>query len=346
MGRNRIVRLFLYSLILGVLPLSLQAAPAAVQQPDDPFASPSPLPFQYPPFDRIRSKDFASAFTAAMAEHDHEIAAIATRDDKPTFENTALALERAGQRMHRVQRAFVNLLPSVGDAELQKIDAQFAPQLSLHFDELYLNSSIFRRLDTVYRSAEREQLDPESRQLLERKHADFVRHGARLSKEAKARLKQINARLAALSSTFRQNALGATQVGAVVVEQRSQLDGLDDARISAAAAAAGARGLRDKWLLTLERPTTQAVLGSLTDRALRERVYRASSARASAGEYDNRPAVLEIVQLRDEKARLLGFSTYAAYALANEGAATPAAANELLDRIATAALRATRHDAA
>jgi peptidyl-dipeptidase Dcp len=343
MGRNRIVRLVVYSLILSVL--SLQAAQPTVKEPSDPFAAPSTLPFQYPPFDRIRSGDFAAAFTAAMSEHDQEIAAIAARDDKPTFENTVLALERAGQRLHRVQRAFGNLLQSVGDAELQKTDAQFAPRLSLHFDAIYLNPAIMGRLDAVYRSAEREQLDPESRQLLERKHADFVRHGARLSKEARARLKQINARLAALSSTFRQNALGAAQTGAVVVEQRSQLDGLDDARISAAAAAASARGLPGKWLLNLERPTTQAVLGPLTDRALRERVYRASISRASAGEFDNRPVVVEIVRLRDEKARLLGFPTYAAYALADEGAATPAAANELLDRIATAALRAARHDA-
>jgi peptidyl-dipeptidase Dcp len=345
MGRNRLVRLFAYSLIFSALPpFSLHAAMVGALH--DPFATPSPLPFQYPPFDQIRSSVFAFAFTAAMAEHDHEIAAIAARHDEPTFENVVLALERAGQRLHRVQRVFGNLLPSVGDAELQKIDAQFAPRLSLHFDGIYLNSAIFRRLDSVYRSPEREQLDAESRQLLERKHADFVRHGARLPKESQARLKQINSRLAVLSSTFRQNALGATQAGAVVVEQRSQLDGLDDARISAGAAAASARGLQEKWLLTLERPTTQAVLGTLTDRALRERIYRASISRASAGKYDNRRVVVEILRLRDEKARLLGFPTYAAYALDNEGAATPAAANELLNRIASAGLRATRHDAA
>ena len=234
----------------------------------------------------------------------------------------------------------------MGDAELQKTDAKFAPLRSLHYDGVYLNAAVFRRLDAVYQSAEKDRLDAESRQLLERTYAKFVRRGARLAANAQTRLKQVNARLATLGSAFRQNVLGATHAGAIPVDQRTDMDGLDDARISAAATAATARGMRGKWLLTLEKTTDQAVLESLTNRALRERVYRASITRASAGTYDNRPVVAEIVLLRAEKARLLGFPTYAAFALSNEGAATPDAANALLDRIAIAGLRETRRDAA
>jgi peptidyl-dipeptidase Dcp len=217
--------------------------------------------------------------------------------------------------------------------------------LSRHYDGMFLNTALFARLEAVHRSSGGEQLDAESRQLLERTYARFVHHGARLAAPDRKRLEEINARLAILSATFRQNVLGATQAGAVLVEKRQDLDGLDEGRVSAAAAAATTRGQSGKWLITLEKTTDQNVLGMLTNRALRERIYRASAERASAGQYDNRAVVVEILRLRAEKARLLGFPTYAAYALSEEGAATPAAANTLLDRIADAALRNTRVDA-
>jgi peptidyl-dipeptidase Dcp len=312
----------------------------------DVFARPSPLPFQYPPFDRIHNEDFAAAFAAAMAEHDRELANISKQHDAPSFDNVVLALEKSGQRLHRVERAFFNLLSSTGDAQLQKIEPQIQSQLSRHYDGMVLNPTLFARLDAVHRSAQRAQLDPESRQLLERTYANFVHQGARLKAPDRKQLEEINARLATLGASFRQAVLGATQAGAVEVGNAEDLSGLDTARISAAAAAAAARGLNGKWLITLEKTTDQNVLGLLSNRALRERIYRASIERGSGGQYDTRAIVAETVSLRAEKARLIGFSTYAAFSLSAEGAATPEAANKLLDRITDAVLQDTRKDAA
>jgi peptidyl-dipeptidase Dcp len=320
-----------------------RATGAEVQS--DPFAQPSTLPFQYPAFDRIRDSDFPGAFTAAIAEHDREIAAIAGRQDAPTFENTVLAIEQSGQRLHRVGKIFYNLLPSRGDDELQKIDSDLAPRLSEHADNVYLNAALFHRLESVYQSPAKDQLDPESRQLLERTYKDFVHNGARLSQADRTKLKQVNARLATLSSTFRQHVLDSGKANAVLVEQRAELDGLDDARISAAAKAASGRGQSGKWLIALSNTTDQPVLSVLNNRELRERIYRASITRASGGAYDNRDVVAQTVRLRAEKAHLLGFPTYAAFALSNEGAATPQNANQLLERIAGASLADTRRDA-
>lgn len=243
------------------------AAPVA-----DVFAKPSSLPLQYPAFDRIHNGDFAAAFGRAMSAHDRELARICRQKDAPTFGNTVVALEKSGQRLHRVERVYFNLLTSTGDAPLQKVESQIESQLSHHYDGIYLNPTLFARLEAVHRSAKREQLDPESRQLLERTFANFVHQGARLTAPDRKRLEEINARLAALGASFRQNVLGATQAGAVEVDNAGDLSGLDDARRSAAAAAATARGLKGKWLITLEKTTDQNVLGLLSNRALRERI--------------------------------------------------------------------------
>jgi peptidyl-dipeptidase Dcp len=335
--------------LTGCLPLCLALTPGlhttAAEVHSDPFAQASTLPFQYPPFDRIQNSDFPAAFAAALAEHDREIAAIVGRPDAPTFENTVLAIEQSGRRLSRVNRVFYNLLSSKGDAELQKTDTQLAPRLSMHFDGVYLNAALFRRLESVYRSSAKQTLDAESRQLLERTYVHFVHNGARLSAADRAKLRQVNAHLATLSSTFRQHVLEASKANAVLVEQRAQLDGLDDARISAAAKAASDSGQPGKWLITLEHTTDQPVLALLGNRELRERIYRASITRASSGRYDNRGVVAQTVRLRAEKAHLLGFPTYAAFALNDEGAATPQAANQLLERIAAASLADTHRDA-
>lgn len=331
-------------LVLMALPAAPTAAadkPAGANSLDDAGS----LPLGYPAFDRIQVADFEPAFSAAMAEHDAEVAAIAGAKDAPTFDNTVLAFERAGRRLHRLGHLYTNLLASRGDPQLQQLDEQLAPRLSRHSDGIYLDEALFRRVDAVYRSPEKATLDPESRQLLERTYADFVRQGARLPAADRAQLVQVNARLASLTSTFRRNVLAASAGDAVRVTDRARLDGLGEERISAAAAAARARGLQEGWLLALGNTTDQEVLASLTDRALRERIYRASIGRAHGGRHDNRPVVAAILQARARKAALLRYRSFAELALADEGAATPAAANALLDRIAAASLAATRRDA-
>lgn len=330
-------------LVCSVLAPSQRAAAAEMQS--DLYAQVSTLPSQYPAFDRVHDADFPAAFTAALAEHDREVAAIAGAKSPATFENTVLAFEQSGRRLHRVSKMFYNLLSSRGDDELQKIDTDLAPRLSIHSDNIYLNAALFHRIETVYQSTEKDRLDPESRQLLERTYIEFVHSGARLSAADRAKLKQVNARLATLNSTFRQHVLESSKANAVLVEQRSELDGLDEARISAAAKAANERAHPGKWLIAITNTTDQPVLANLNDRALRERIYRASITRASSGPNDNRGVVVETIKLRADKAHLLGFPTYADLALSEEGAATPQAANQLLERIASASLADTRHDA-
>jgi peptidyl-dipeptidase Dcp len=330
-----------------LLPLISPAAQPAVSMlsPDNPFAQPSTLPYQLPPFDRIHAAAFRPAFAAGMAEQLREIDAIAHDDALPTFANVCVALERSGQLLERVQDTFENLVTSNSDAEILAIETEMAPKLAAHDDAIHLNAALFARLDAVYRQRTSLSLDGESLQLLERQHIEFVRAGARLSDSGKARLKQINEELSNLTTRFRQNLLKTTRDGAVLVDQPSQLDGLSPAQIDAAAAAAAARGLAGKWLITLQNTTTQPPLAQLTNRALRERIFRASTTRATAGDADNRPVLARIVALRLERARLLGYPTHAAYVLEDETAHTPAAVDGLLRQIAPAARARARREA-
>jgi peptidyl-dipeptidase Dcp len=334
-------------------PQSPQAAPpvaapepAAPSKDVNPFLRASSLPFHVPPFDKIKDGDFAPAFEAGMAEHRKEIDAIAHGDAAPTFDNTIVALERSGRTLTRVAKTFFNLVASNSDEALEKVEADIAPRLSAHQDEMLLDGALFARVDAVYKQRSELGLDAESMQLVERYENMFVRAGVRLPDADKATLKKINEELSSLSTRFRQNVLAATKDGAVVVDDVKQLDGLSPEQIGAAAEAAKARGLDGKWLITLQNTTIQPPLAQMTNRALRERVFRASVARGRGGKYDNTQIVAQTAQLRAKKAALLGFPTFAAYALAEQTAATPAAVNRILDQLAPAALAKAREEAA
>ena len=319
---------------------------ATALSPDNPFTQPSALAFEYPAFDRLRDTDYRPAFIAGMAAHLQEVAAIANDPRPPSFDNTIVALERSGSLLTRVARIFFNLTSSNSDPAMLQLETELAPKLAAHQDAIYLDPALFARIDTLYGQRSSLPLDGESRQLLERYHSDFVRAGARLAEADKAKLRRLNEQLSTLSTQFRQNVLQAARDGAVVVAQVWQLDGLSSQQIDAAAAAAKARALNGRWLIALENTTTQQVLEQLKDRALRERIYRASSDRARAGATDNRPLVARIVRLRAERAQLLGFPTHAAYVLAGNTAHDVPTAEKLLRRTGMAALRAARAEAA
>jgi peptidyl-dipeptidase Dcp len=321
-------------------------APAAPPADVNPLLQPSQLPFHLPPFDKIKDADFAPAFEAGMAEHRKEIDAIAHADAAATFDNTVVAMERSGRTLARVAKVFFNLGASNTDEAMEKIEAEMAPRLAAHQDAILLDAALFARVDAVFKQRNELGLDPESVQLVERYENMFVRAGARLSDADKATLKKFNEELSSLSTRFRQNVLAATKDGAVVVEDVKQLDGLSPEQIGAAAEAAKARGMEGKWLITLQNTTIQPPLAQMTDRALRERVFRASVARGTAGKYDNTGVVARIAELRAKKAALLGYPTFAAYALAEETAGTPAAVNRILDQLAPAALAKAREEAA
>jgi peptidyl-dipeptidase Dcp len=324
-------------------PAASAAPPAATVNP---FFQPSPLPLHYPVFDKIKDTDFAPAFEAGMAEQRKEIEAIAKSAEPPTFENTVVALERTGAVINRVQKVFFNLSASNTNEAIEKLESELAPRLSAHQDAIWLDAALFARIDAVYKQRATLGLDPESAQLLERYEDTFVRAGARLSDADKATLKQYNEELSSLSTKFRQNVLAATKDGAVVVDDAKQLDGLSQEQIGAAAEAAKARGLEGKWVITLQNTTIQPPLEQMTNRGLREKVFRASVMRGRGGAYDNTPLVAQMAALRARKAKLFGYPTFAAYSLAEQTAGTPAAVNRILDQLAPAALAKARDEAA
>ncbi len=333
-------------LIFAALATQATQALAADLSADNPFAQPSALAFEYPPFDRIRDTDYGSAFEAGMAAQLAEVAAIANDPQAPSFDNTIVALERSGELLTRVARTFFNQASSNSDPAILQLESELAPKLAAHQDAIYLDPALFARVENLYAQRSTLPLDGESRQLLERYRSDFVRAGAQLSEPDKLKLRQLDEQLSSLGTRFRQNVLRAAREGAVVVDQLSKLDGLSSQQIDAAAAAAKARNLSGRWLIALENTTTQPLLAQLKDRTLRERIYRAASDRARAGATDNRPIITQIVKLRAERAQMLGFPTHAAYVLAGNTAHDVPAAEQLLRQTAAASLRVTRVEAA
>jgi peptidyl-dipeptidase Dcp len=314
--------------------------------PDNPFAQPSTLPYQLPPFDRVRHSDYLPAFIAGIAQHRAEIDAIADNPEPPSFENTIVALERAGRLLERVDMTFSNLSSCNGDEQMLRIETEMAPKLAAHEDATYLCSPLFARIDCLHSQRERLHLDSESRQLLERYQLQFVRAGARLADTEKEQLRHLNTQLSTLTTQFRQNVLRAGRDGAVVIERQSQLEGLAAEQIAAAAVAAEARGMHGKWLITLQNTTSQPVMAQLKNRELRERISRVSIARANGGEADNTRVIAQIVRIRAQRARLLGYPHHAAYVLEDETAGDSQAVAKMLQQIAVAAQRSVRKEVA
>jgi peptidyl-dipeptidase Dcp len=326
----------------------MSAVETASLSADNPLSSMSELPYRLPPFDRITPEHCREALLVGMTEQRAEVAAIIGSPETPTFENTVVALERSGLMLNRVSSVFFNLNASNTDAQMQAIESEVAPKLQAHEDAIYLDPALFARVDAVYQRRARLNLDAESLQLLNRYYIEFVRAGARLGGAEKSRLRDINGELSSLTTQFKQNVLKATRSGAVVVDEAGQLDGLSAVQIGAAAAAAAARGLSGKWLIALQNTTNQPPLAQLTNRVLRERIYRASQARGGGAEpdCDNTPVIAKIVRLRAERAALLGYPNHASYQLEDESAGNPAAVHRILSELAPVALSRARQDAA
>ena len=316
---------------------------------ENPFAHPSTLPYRLPPFDRVQNAHYRPAFEQGMHEQRAEVQQIIQDPAAPDFQNTLVALERSGQMLSRVAAVFFNLNASNTDPQMQAIDSEIAPKLQAHEDAIFLDPELFARVDAVYSRRASLRLDSESLQLLERYHIEFVRAGARLSDTDKSRLRDINGQLSSLTTQFKQNVLKATKDGAVIVAGAEELEGLSAEQIGAAASAAQARGFAGKWLITLQNTTNQPSLAQLRNRALRERIYKASTARGLGSDpdgADNAAVISQIVRLRAERAALLGYPNHAAYQLEDESAANPAAVHRILSELAPAALAQAHADAA
>ncbi|HEY3964968.1 MAG TPA: M3 family metallopeptidase [Planctomycetaceae bacterium] len=299
---------------------------------DNPFADPSPLPFHAPAFDKIRVEHFLPTFTFGMQQQLAEMNAIASQKADPTFENTIVAMERSGALLTRVENVFSNLTSAEKTKPLQTIETELAPLRAAHSDNVLLNRPLFQRVERIWQKKESLGLTEEQAEVLKQRYEGFLRAGARLSDQDQGRIRSLNEQLSKLETKFEENLLAIARERAVIVETAQELDGLSVAEIAAAAEAARGRGLDGKYLLQISNTTRVPVLTSLNNRALRQRVWEASAYRGLGrnGGIDNRGLVLEIAQLRAERAKVLGYENHAAYKLQNQMAKTPAAARKLL----------------
>ncbi|WP_130835018.1 peptidyl-dipeptidase Dcp [[Erwinia] mediterraneensis] len=313
----------------------------------NPFLSPSTLPYQAPPFDHICEEDFLPALQAGIAAKRQEVARIAEASDAPTFANTYEALERSGELLNRVNLVFSAMTAANTSDYLQQVNEEIAPQLTALEDDIHLNSQLFARLDVVYQQRHQLQLDAESLRLVEVTWQQFQLAGARLSAENKAALKALNQEASTLSTRFTNKLLAATKAGALTIRDPQQLAGLSAADLAVAADAARARGLDGAWLLLLQNTTQQPALQALQSRSTREALFNASVSRTEKGdENDTRQLVLRLAQVRARQAQLLGFNSYAEWQLQDQMAKTPAAALNFMRNIVPAATARAQREAA
>ena len=313
---------------------------AAKAQATNVLLSKSPLQDQAPQFNLIHTADYAPAFEQGIKAHDAEIAAIVNNKQAASFDNTILAMETSGELLTRVSRTFFNLAGLISDDDFQKTEADLAPKLSAHRDNIYLDPTLFARVEAVYQ--QKSSLNAEDQRLVEYYYEQFVRAGAKLSAEDKAKMRDFNAELATLATDFSQNSLKSFKDDVIVVTDKAQLAGLSDSEIATLAAAAKAAG-KEGYLITLVNTTRQPVLSSLSNRELRQKVWETSAHRAVA---TNGPLIVKMAQIRAKKANLLGFDTWASYAVADQMAKTPAAVYEILDDLAPKALARAKVEAA
>ncbi len=315
-------------------------APALLDNnPDIPAIAPADNPLLEdwtggaPPFSRIRAEHFLPAYAQALAEHAAEIAAIAAHLEPPTFANTIAALELSGRTLERIDNVFQLLAGAHTDDALMEIERVMAPQIARHRNQIHTNAALFRRIDAVMRSADSLGLDAEQAQVAERYHTKFRRSGAALDDTAKRRLAEIMERLAALGTAFSQNVLADEQAFVLRLEGEAELAGLPDFIRESLQSEATERGI-DGYAVTLSRSTVEPFLQFSDRRDLREKVFRGFVMRGdNSGSTDNKAIIAEMVRLRAERARLLGYADFAHYRLDDAMAKTPAAVRNLLGTV-------------
>ena len=320
-----------------VVVMTLSAFPAMASGadfgPDNPFFAPSSLPFQAPPFDKIKDEDYQPAMEAGMAEERKEVQAIADGPTPPTFENTIVAMEKSGQLLHRVRAAFFAVAGANTNPALQKVRSIEAPKLAAHQDAIYLDAKLFQRVATIYKKRDSLKLDPESLRLVKYYYDEFVHAGANLSDSDKTELKKLNEELATLSNAFSTKLLAATKEAAYVTTDQAALAGLSDAQIKAAAEAAKGRKV-EGFVLPLQNTTQQPDLVSLSSRVTRQALFANSWERAERGDAnDTRDTIARIAQLRAQKGKLLGHPNFAAWKLEDQMAKTPEAALKFMNAL-------------
>jgi len=305
--------------------------------PSNPFYAPSTLPFQAPPLDKIKDEDFQPAIEAGIAQQETEVESIADNPEPPTFENTIIAMEKSGELLDRVMAVFGAITSANTNPTLQDLKMIEAPKLAAHEDFIYLNPKLFRRVAEVYQQRASHQIDPESLRLVERYYEKFVHAGANLSEADKTELKKLNEEASSLSTSFSNKLLAATKEGAYVTTEQAALAGLPEARLSAATQSAKSRKT-EGFVIPLQNTTQQPDLVYLSDRVTRQAIFEHSWNRTERNDAnDTRDTVARLAQLRAQKARVLGFPTFADWKIEDQMAKTPEAALKFMDAIVPAA---------
>ncbi len=314
--------------------------------PDNPFYAQSTLPFHAPPFDRIKDSDYQPAIDAGMAAQLEEVNRIANNPEPATFENTIVGLERSGQLLARAYGAFNCVTGANLDDDLQKVMEYEAPRLAAHQDEINLNAKLFARIKAIYEKRHELGLDPESLRLVEYDYQEFVKAGANLSDEDKAKLKKLNEEDSTLETAFMTKLQAATKAGAFATTDKAALAGLGDEAMAAAADAAKERK-QEGWVIPLQNTTQQPDLASLSDRATRKAIFENSWNRTEKGDAnDTRATIARLAQLRSQKAALLGFPNFAAWNLTDQMAKTPEAAIHFIDALVPASTARAKREGA
>lgn len=309
---------------------------------ENPFMKKSPLQYQAPEFDKIKDEHFKPAFDFGLKQNLEEIEKIANNTEAPTFENTVLALEKSGELLKRAQIVFFNLTGSNTNPVLQKIEEEYAPVFAAHSDKIYLNSKLFNRIKAI----KTDNLDAESKRLIEVYIEKFELAGANLSEAQKEQMKTINAELATLGTQFTNKLLEARKKGALLINDVKELEGLSADEIAAAATDAKNAGYEGKYLLVLLNTTQQPLLQNLKNRATREKLFKASWYRAEKGDDNDTRTILEkMAKLRMDKAHLMGKTSYAELNLLDQMAKKPEKAMNLLAQLAIPAVTQARKEA-
>ncbi|MFO0659295.1 MAG: M3 family metallopeptidase [Polyangiaceae bacterium] len=287
-----------------------------------------------PAFDKVRSEQFKPAFTASMDSFRREVKSIADNAEPPTFDNTVARYEDAGRTFNDVSTLFGIWSSSMNDKAFQEVEREMAPVLSAFSDELTQNTKLFKRIEAVYQSPEKSKLTPEQQRLVWLQYTNFVRAGAKLDESAKKRVAEINARLASLYTQFSQNQLADEEGYVTVIESEAELAGLPDSVKAGAAAAAEAKGMKGKWAFTNTRSSVEPFLTFSSNRALREKIWKNFIRRGDNGDaHDNNKLITEILKLRAERAKLLGYATHAHWRLEDSMAKTPERAMGLMEAV-------------
>jgi len=313
--------------------MSETAANAAPQAQENPLLIGWQTPYQAPPFDEIKPEHFLPAFERAFVDHAAEVAAITHDPATPDFANTVTALERSGRLLTKVSAVFYDLVSAHSNPAILEIDKEVSLRMARHWNPIMMNAVLFGRIAMLHDNRANLKLTPEQSRLLERTYIRFHRAGAGLDEEAKTRMAEINERLADLGTAFRHHLLGDEQEWVLELGEGDRA-GLSESFLASASAAAEERGMAGKAILTLSRSTVETFLTVSPRRDLREKVFRAFTARGDNGNAnDNKAIIMETLALREESARLLGYPTYAAYRLEDSMAKTPEAVRGLLERV-------------